>query len=99
MSNSVWNFDDSPNMAVIANRKIIMSEEWIAYVSHDRGDGVWQFHTLYSDSVSEADAVLVSLQKMVSIDNSIVVLADLPLGWCAWRNSKNDAWKRTPILD
>lgn len=81
MQNAVWPFDDPPNVAVIANKKIISSEEWIAYVSHDSDDGAWQFHTRLSDTVSENDAVLVSLQSIVNLDCSIAALADLPLGW------------------
>ena len=99
MNNSVWKFDDPPNMAVIANKKILLSKEWIAYVSHDNDDGCWQFHTIHSDSASENNAVLVSLQNMVNIDYSITVLADLPLVWCAWRRFKEDDWKRAPIQD
>lgn len=99
MDNTVWRFAEPPNMAVIANRKIISSGEWIAYVSHDSDDGAWQFHVISSDSVNENDAVLVSLQEIVNIDHSITILADLPLGWCAWRNSKDDDWKRAVISE
>ena len=99
MNKTVWKFIEPPNMAVIANRKIITSGAWIAYVSHDSDDGAWQFHISSSDSVNENDAVLVSLQEIVNIDHTITILADLPLGWCAWRNSKDDVWERAPISE
>jgi len=99
MEKSIWQFDDPPNMAVIANRKIVSSEEWIAYVSHDGDDGAWQFHTNSPEPINENDAVLVSLQNIVDIDHSITALADLPLGWCAWRNSKDDVWHKAQIPD
>ncbi|PXV76823.1 hypothetical protein C7433_102516 [Pantoea sp. PNA 03-3] len=35
----MWQFDDQPNTAVIANRKIFTSGEWISCVCHDSEDG------------------------------------------------------------
>jgi hypothetical protein len=89
-----WQFSDPPNVAVIANQKIVFSGDWIAYVSHDSDDGVWQFHTNQSEPVSEEDAVMVSLQSIVALDPTIMELADLPLGWHAWRDSKSSVWQR-----
>jgi len=96
MNNLQWKFDDHPNTAVIANRKIFSSGEWIAYVFHDNDDGCWQFHTDQSTPLIEEDAILVSLQSVVNQDHSIAVLADLPLGWCAWRNSIEAIWQKAP---
>jgi len=89
-----WEFSDPPNVAVIANQKIVLSGEWIAYVSHDSDDGAWQFHTNQSEPISEDDAVMVSLQSIVTLDPTIMKLADLPLGWHAWRDSKAGPWQR-----
>lgn len=86
-----WQFSDPPNVAVIANQKIVLSGDWIAYVSHD---GAWQFHTNQSEPVNEEDAMMVSLQSIVTLDPTIIELADLPLGWHAWRNSKSSVWQR-----
>lgn len=94
-----WQFDDQPNTAVLANRKIFLSGEWIAYVSHDSDDGCWQFHTNQSEALIETDAVLISLQSVVNLDPSIMALADLPLGWCAWRYSIEDVWKKAHQSD
>ncbi|MDO6409911.1 hypothetical protein [Pantoea phytobeneficialis] len=99
MQNSEWKFNDLPNVAVIVNRKIISSGEWIAYVSHDSVDGAWQFHTNQITPLSENDAVLVSLKSIVDLDHSITALADLPLGWCAWRSSKDDIWQKAQLSD
>ena len=87
-----WRFADPPNVAVIANKKIIKSGDWIAYVTHDEDDGGWQFHN--GDKLDESDAAVVSLGSIVALDASINELADLPLGWHAWRERKGSPWLR-----
>jgi hypothetical protein len=99
MSKSTWPFSDPPNVAVVANRRIVQNREWIAYVSHDAEDGAWQFHTNQSDPVGEDDAVVVSLHNIVSLDPTVQALADLPLGWCAWRAEKSAQWARSKIAN
>jgi hypothetical protein len=96
MSKDKWMFSDPPNVAVIANRKIISGQDWIAYVSHDEDDGAWQFHTADAE-VSEGDAVVVSLQNIVNIDSSVCQLVDLQLGWHAWRTGKDQPWQRAKM--
>ncbi|WP_109784958.1 hypothetical protein [Pseudomonas sp. OV226] len=92
-----WKFTDPPNVAVIANQKIFSSGDWIGYVSHDSDDGAWQFHTSQVEPVSEDDAVMVSLQSIVTLDPTVMDLADLPLGWHAWRDSKVGVWQRSAM--
>ena len=89
-----WPFEDPPNVAVFVNRKIMEGEEWIAYVTHDADDGAWQFRTREADPPDEADAMLVALRSIVRLDESVTELADLPLGWHAWRASKSAPWQR-----
>lgn len=90
---STWKFSDPPNVAVISTRPVVNGEQWIAYVSHDDDDGAWQFHGT-SELASESDAVLVSLRSIVERDSTVVELADLPLGWHAWRAAKDAPWQR-----
>ena len=92
-----WPFDDPPNVAVVVNRKIIDGSEWIAYVTHDADDGAWQFHTREAGPPDEADAMVVALRSIVRLDRSVTELADLPLGWHAWRASRNAPWQRAAI--
>lgn len=87
-----WKFQDAPNVAVITDKKIISGHDWIAYVSHDEDDGGWQF--LSRGPMSEDDAAVVSLRSIVEIDHSIGELADMPLGWSAWRTEKDAPWQR-----
>lgn len=93
MKTDTWPFDDAPNTAVIADGKIIRGETWTYYVGHDEDDGSWQFHGP-EGFASEEDAKVVSLGTMLKLDRSIADLADLPLGWCAWRDSQNEKWER-----
>ena len=95
---SNWVFKDPPNMAVIADRKIVREQDWIAHVFHDADDGGWQFHNSDLDAPKLADALVVSLQEIAALDPSVAKLADLPLGWRAWPDSKGSDWQRLSIL-
>ncbi len=91
-----WPFQDLPNVAVIANKRIVHQGEWIAYVSHDADDGGWQFHVSDPAPPREKDAAVVSLRSIVQLDPTVADLADLPLGWHAWRDSRDSQWRRAP---
>ena len=88
-----WKFQDPPNVAVIANKKIINDGDWIAYVTHDEDDGGWQFHN--SEPLNEQDATVISLRSIFDLDASVGDLADLPLGWHAWRECEGAQWRRS----
>lgn len=92
-----WKFDDPENVAVYTTKGIMKGGKFISYVSHDDDDGAWQFHDDTPGSVPESEAMIVSLKRMVELDSTIAELADLPLGWHAWRVSINSAWSRAPI--
>lgn len=94
-TNTEWPFADQPNVAVFTSKKIVHDGDWIYYVAHDEDDGAWQFHP-HSGPTPESDAAVVSLKTMVSIDDSIKQLADLPTGWHAWRKSRDADWERAP---
>ncbi|WP_341313045.1 hypothetical protein WN982_16770 [Paraburkholderia sp. IMGN_8] len=88
MKNETWAFDDPPNVAVIAARSIVFERDWIAYVSHDHEDGAWQFHGSQANPMQEVDALVAILQNIVQIDGTVRELADLLVGWHAWRTAK-----------
>ncbi len=92
MKNEKWPFDDPPNVAVFTSKKIIGGNDWIHYVTHDADDGAWQFHG-YSGPTSEEDARIVGLGEIVKMDSTLKELHDLPLGWHAWRDSKESEWQ------
>ena len=87
-----WCFKDPPNLAVIASEKIIKLRDFIAYVTHDDADGGWQFHC--KGQISEIDVAVVSLQSIFNIDVTVGELADLPMGWHAWRNGLGEPWQK-----
>ncbi len=95
MNDNNWPFDDPLNVAVFTVRSILKQGKPILYVSHDEDDGAWQFHT--GREPKEEESSIVALKSIVKIDESIKELADLPYGWCAWRESVNDPWKREKI--
>lgn len=97
MKEQTWPFSDPPNLAVIANRNIISGQAWIAYVSHDSDDGGWQFHTDQTEPIDESSATVVSLRNILELDSSIDQLADLPLGWYAWREASDAPWQRAKV--
>ena len=88
-------FGDAQHVATITSRQIIEGDDWIYYVGHDDDDGAWQFHG-EGGPCEEADAVVVSLRSVVERDPTIRSLADLPLGWCAWRESPDSEGLRAP---
>jgi hypothetical protein len=92
-SSPAWPFADDPKVAVFAHERIVSGDEWIYYVGHDEDDGAWQFHPESGQATVE-EAKVVSLASVLERDPSIGELADLPLGWCAWREERGAAWER-----
>ena len=84
-----WKFNESQNTMVITTEKIIKGENNILYVFHEE-DGMWQF--LDGGTVAEEDARIVGLGEIVTIDNTVMQIANLPLGNIAYRETKKDSW-------
>jgi hypothetical protein len=93
--NENWPFSDPENLAVITIKQIVQGGEPILHVVHDEDDEGWQF--LGASDASEEDAMVVGLRKMVRLDPSVRELADLPLGWRAWRSSRGEPWQRGQV--
>jgi len=89
-----WPFADAPNLISVTVRQIVQDGEPILLVVHDAEDGDWQFLT--GGEFHVADGMLVTLANMVRRDSSLTELADLPLGWQAWRASSAAPWQRSP---
>jgi hypothetical protein len=94
-TNHEWPFLDPPNTAVFTNVRVLAGEDWVQYVTHDEEDGAWQFHPA-SGRASMKEAAVTSLHGIVAIEPRIAELADLPLGWHAWRDDQNAHWKSAP---
>jgi hypothetical protein len=92
-----WPFIDPPNTAVITTKGIAFRNEPILSVWHDAADGSWDFLGSGGAPEDESEMCLIALFEVVDHDASLAALADLPLGWCAWRKSVDEAWRRAPI--
>jgi hypothetical protein len=95
MVRSTWPFSNSPNLGVITLEQVIQKSAPVLHVRHDADDGGWQFIGL--DHPRMGDTMVVSLQKVVTIDPTLTELADLPLGWHAWRRGPTEPWVKEPI--
>ncbi len=88
-----WMFTDPRDVAVFTTTQVVRHRLPILHVSHDYGDGAWQFHTGAS-RVSSDDLMVVGLDEMVEHDPTIRELADLPRGWIAERDRVGSPWRR-----
>jgi hypothetical protein len=87
-----WPFEDPENVATMTVRQLFHRGQPILLVSHDADDGMWQFLT--GGPVEMADAMIVCLSNVYRRDPSIGELADLPMGWQAWRSAAGEPWQR-----
>jgi hypothetical protein len=91
-----WPFDRPRNYSVFTTRQVLQRQEPILRVTHDTDDHSWQF--LGRDAGAE-DGKIISLEEAVELDPSVLQVADLPVGWHAWRSSVEEPWIREIIPD
>ena len=89
-----WPFEDPENVWTMTVQQITHGGQPILRVCHAE-NGMWQFLT-GRDPVRRADAMLVSIRKVYTIDPSIAEVADLPMGWTAERSAPGQPWQRKP---
>jgi hypothetical protein len=89
-----WPFADPPNVATFTTVNVLEHAHPILFVYHDADDGAWQF--LCGKTNDPGQGRLIDLRCALAMDPSLAELADLPLGWRAWRESKGDPWLREP---
>jgi hypothetical protein len=91
---------ESPNGLVITTRQV-MDQRWpILLVTHDVEEPHgWQFLNGRGDTDDAASGVTVHVEHLIEHDPSVCELADLPVGWRAWRNSEKAVWLREPDND
>ena len=99
MTAKSWLFRDSPNVAVITHRNVLSGEKPIGLVTHDADDGGWQFLSDETLPLDASDGRVVALGEIVALDPTVLSLADLPVGWRAWRTSTQDPWQRSKSRD
>src|SRR5262249_51693660 len=87
-----WPFKDAKNTAAFSTIGVIKNHEPVCRVCHD-DDGAWQFLT--GGPVTWAEALIVALSHIVGTDQSLLELADLPLGCVATRENPQSPWRRS----
>ena len=85
-------FDAPLDTAVFTTKFVLDDNKTITYVTHELEDGAWQFFSDDSFENFEEVAKIVGLQEIFDMDNSLLEIADLPLGYCATRKDKFDNW-------
>jgi hypothetical protein len=87
-----WPFDQPRNCVTFTTRQVMDRLEPILLVSHDADDHGWQF--IGNSDVVMADALLVALHSIVTLDPTVLEVADLEPGWQAMRDAAGGAWSR-----
>jgi hypothetical protein len=87
-----WKFTDLPHTGVFTTKRVMSGDDPVTRVFHDVEDGAWQFHG--PDESKTEDLAYVCFHHIVDKDPSIEGLADLPVGWCAWRKDATAPWVR-----
>jgi len=89
-----WKFSDPPHTRIFTTKRVISGEDPVTRVFHDADDGAWQFHG--PQKSNKEDVAIVCFHHIVDKDSTINQLADLEVGWCAWRENTSSAWIREP---
>ncbi len=87
-------FDEAPHLGVVTTRPVLAGAP-ILMVSHDSDDGGWQF--LCGTTNDPKDGCIVHLSEIVAKDETVSEVADLPLGWIAFRAELGGEWQREPL--
>jgi hypothetical protein len=86
----------SPSGLVFTSSAVMFEGLPILLVSHDADDQAWQFVNGHGDTDDGMKPILVHAHHLVELDESVAQLADLPLGWRAWRPDPDAEWLREP---
>jgi hypothetical protein len=85
-------FKESGTTAIFTTKFVLDEGKDITTVYHYEEDGAWQFSSSDEFKNFEEVARIVSLDEIVKLDNSLLEIADLPVGYFAFRNHKTDPW-------
>ena len=88
-----WPFADPKNAIALTMPEVAEGKNPILLVTHDADEGTWQFHD-GRDDPDPNQGIVVCLEHVYAIDPSVGELADLPLGWRAWRDKPDQPWQR-----
>jgi hypothetical protein len=60
-------------------------------------DGGWSF--MDGEDVVMENGMVVGLSEVVGLHPYLAEFADLPEGWCAWRDGPDEPWQRAPYVE
>lgn len=86
-------FDEDPRLGVLTTAPVLAGAP-ILMISHDADDGGWQF--LCGSTNDPSEGRIVHLKEIVAMDPTVTQVADLPLGWIAFRSMVGGDWIREP---
>jgi hypothetical protein len=92
-----WPFAEEQNVAAMTTVHVLDGSLPILVVAHDAEDGMWQI--LCGTTNDPEDGCVVCLGCVFDRDPSIGELADLALGWYAWREAPGQPWHRKARKD
>ncbi len=84
-------FNEPLNTAVFTTVHVMKEQSPIVWVSHEL-DGDWQF--MGNEPIEDyiKIAMVVCLEEIIKVDKSVLKVADLPMGYCATRETRSDKW-------
>ena len=92
-------FKESEKTAVFTTKFVMLENKEITLVYHFGQDSAWQFSSNDEFKNYKDVAMLVELSQIIKKDNTILEIADLPLGYLASRKSKGEKWKIEKITN
>lgn len=81
--------EEPKNKAVITTR-FVVNGSIITFVSLDE-DGDWQFFG--DEDITENDAMVISIEQILKIDDTLAYIPDMRKGQSAFRLNKNSPWQ------
>ena len=82
------------NVAVLTTKEVWKTKE-IVWAFHYEDDGMWGFFG-YHDATELSDYMIVSLDEIMHINDSVIPLMSLPLGYSAKYCKKKKCWMIFP---
>jgi hypothetical protein len=91
-----WSWNDPLDIAVITTEEIITKRLPVLRVRHESGHGGWQFYD--NTEISGQEPIVLTKTEILSLDKSLINVANLEVGWEAERKDHHSPWLKHPIL-
>jgi len=85
-------FDQKKNTEALATIQVVKKKLPILSVTHYSDDHIWAFTD--GTSIDPKNIMMVSMEEILSRDNTLHSIADLPPGWSAIRKNVGGEWYR-----